>query len=85
MTIYEIFSRYNEVYKINNLRFDQPADAASIITEEEKAIYSLIMNIISLHEDYRNPDKLFGPQMRWEGKRTFDVYDLTEYDPRMQN
>jgi len=80
MTIYEISSRYNEVYKINNLSFDQYADEASLIIEEERAIYSLIMNIISLHEEYRNPDKLFGPKMRWEDKRTFDVSDLTESD-----
>ncbi|MSA01735.1 DUF4209 domain-containing protein [Lactonifactor sp. BIOML-A3] len=80
MTIYDFFSKYNDVYKIDKVRFDRNVDEVLAIDEEEKELYTLIVDILSLHEDYRHPDKLFGPKMRWEGKRTFDISDLTESD-----
>lgn len=80
MTIYNYFSKYNDVYKIETIRFDWNADVLSSVNDEEKELYRLIMDVIGLHEDYRHPDKLFGHKMQWEGKRTFDTSDLTDAD-----
>lgn len=78
MTIYDLLEKYKETYEIDDIRFNQ--DDISILDECDKSKYELVRNIISLYEDYRNPNELFRPQMCWNGKRTFDLVDLSDDD-----
>ena len=49
-------------------------------TEENKKIFDICRNVSSLGPKVTDDGIEFHPFMRWEGKRTFDIEDLTEDD-----
>ncbi len=79
----DLYGLLNQIFIENNLekyRFhSELAEAGKVLDEPDRKKYELIVNVISLFEDYGQKQNIFRPAMQWSnGARSFSVEDISD-------